>query len=132
MKQKTKELPIAIVLGLLTISIVLYLEIRETLAELYGKEVIAIVVALPENCRRPFLKVHYNDDTYRMRITRRACREGAYHPGNNVTLKYYVPLDKMVWPKEWKPASSLLPLVIIVVIGTMIWLGIRQEKKIRR
>jgi hypothetical protein len=129
MKQKTKELRVAIILGVLAIAVVLYLEIRGTLAEVYGKEVIAIVVELPESCRSPIMKVQYIDDTYRMRITRKACREGEYHPGNYVTLKYYEPLDKMVWPKEWKPASSMLPLVIIIVIAGMIWLGIRQEKK---
>ena len=92
----------------------------------YGKQVSATVIEVPRECsKRNSIKVVYAGDFQYLGISRKDCSEGAYKPGQVITLLKLDQFDELVWPDS-KPEWAL---VILVGLLVLIFFQVKAEIK---
>lgn len=105
-----------------------YLFARETLAEYYGKEVAAIVVDSHRGSKgNANISVWYKYDNYSLTLPAAEYNNNKYGNGDEVIVKYYEPLDFMVWPNQ--PGTGYNIVLLILLSIALIYLYRRSGKK---
>lgn len=94
-----------------------YLFARETLAEYYGKEVVAIVVDAHRGSKgNANISVWYKYDNYSLTIPAAEYDNNKYGNGDEIIAKYYEPLDFMVWPNQPGTGYNLVLLILFSIV----------------
>ncbi len=110
------EKTLMLCIGIPLVLFLAYLFARETLAANYGEELSVIVVDSHKGSRgNTNISVRFKDDYYSLRISGSAYNYHTYGIGEYVNVKYYAPLDFMVWAYEPVTRTNTILLILLSV-----------------
>ena len=94
-----------------------FLFAREMLAKYYGKEVAAVVVDSHRGSKgNANISVWYKYDNYSLTIPAAEYDNNTYSNGDEVIVKYYAPLDFMVWPNQSGTGYNIVLLILLSIV----------------